>query len=302
MTPNVINGHVRVIGTAPDGDTVRFLPDDPDELPTRAHRFADGSVTVRLDGAEALEVWYTPPSSRTRWHQPLDLADAAAHAVLEALGLTGVCRDHLGRVVDSQPETVPAHVAVRTIDSQGRLIALLVPGRLRANRRTASPTWDAQGADLAPYSSDQVRGSVNWMLLRQGLAYPWLSVRHRPAVRDEFVLAAEHARGRFRGVWPRDVGTEAFTVTGAVGLCDDLVMLPRLFRRIADHLDGLGLHPDRPGRAPGTLAGVRRQAVLRTADVLVLPEGAVHPFDACLEVNRQRVRLLLEASRIVMLD
>jgi hypothetical protein len=303
MAPNVINGHVRVIGCAPDGDTVRFLPDDPADLPRSVHLHADGSVTVRLDGAEALESWYTPMGSRTRWHQPLMLAEAAAASVLEALSFTDIRRDDVGRVLASRPELVPAHLAVRSVDPKGRLIALLVAGRLRGPRRPGTALRDDRGADLQPYTPTQVRGSVNWMLLRQGLAYPWLSVHHLPEVRAEFVAAARHAQEQHRGIWPHDVSLSGFSVRNASALCEDLVMLPRLFRRIADHCDGSGVFPDGPAR-PGTinLTAVRRQVGLRTADVIELPGGAVRSFDTLVEAQRQRIRMLAPAEALIMLD
>ena len=58
-SPYLLRGRYVVIGKAPDGDSMRFIPDSPDELPLlssadRIRISGDGSVQLRFEGVDAL--------------------------------------------------------------------------------------------------------------------------------------------------------------------------------------------------------------------------------------------------------
>ena len=76
-----LTGTYRIAGTEPDGDSIRFYPDDPAAVgaragkPTRCATNAGGGAQLRLDAIDALETHYSPraacrfinrSSSRTR--------------------------------------------------------------------------------------------------------------------------------------------------------------------------------------------------------------------------------------------
>ncbi len=67
-------GSFRITGAQPDGDSIRFTPDDPANWDlitgTRVKRNASGAAQLRLDAIDALETHYGTP----RTHQPLNLA------------------------------------------------------------------------------------------------------------------------------------------------------------------------------------------------------------------------------------
>lgn len=66
MPLRMITGQFRVLGTQPDGDSVRFYPDDPDawsKTGVRARVNPSGGVQLRLDAIDALETHYTPPKA-----------------------------------------------------------------------------------------------------------------------------------------------------------------------------------------------------------------------------------------------
>jgi hypothetical protein len=63
MPMTLIKGEYRVVGAAPDGDSIRFYPDAADAweragLNVRPN--AAGGAQLRLEGIDALETHYTP--------------------------------------------------------------------------------------------------------------------------------------------------------------------------------------------------------------------------------------------------
>ena len=92
----VIAGDYRIVGAAPDGDSVRFYPDDPAEwdlIPTagKVKRNTSGGAQLRMDGIDALETHYTVEGRIL--HQPLGLGQDAAAALLRWLGFRSVSRN-----------------------------------------------------------------------------------------------------------------------------------------------------------------------------------------------------------------
>ena len=72
MAMFLIAGSFRITGAQPDGDSIRFTPDDPAKWdlitgPNRVKRNASGAAQLRLDAIDALETHYGTP----RTHQPL---------------------------------------------------------------------------------------------------------------------------------------------------------------------------------------------------------------------------------------
>src|SRR5256885_10323715 len=91
----VIGGEYRIVGAQPDGDSVRFYPDDPSQWgdvsgPYAVQRNANGGAQLRLDAIDALETHYAVPGGMV--HQPLSLAYAARDELLKWLGFTGITR------------------------------------------------------------------------------------------------------------------------------------------------------------------------------------------------------------------
>jgi endonuclease YncB( thermonuclease family) len=77
MPLTVIKGRFRVAGAAPDGDSARFYPEDPDAFAKaglRVRANAKGGVQLRLDGIDALETHYRSQGRGGQmWRQPAEL-------------------------------------------------------------------------------------------------------------------------------------------------------------------------------------------------------------------------------------
>jgi endonuclease YncB( thermonuclease family) len=90
-------GTYRIVATEPDGDSIRFYPDDPAQWervpgPHAVQTNATGGAQIRLDGIDALETHYGARGS-VPLHQPLALAHKAADELLRWLGFRNVQRD-----------------------------------------------------------------------------------------------------------------------------------------------------------------------------------------------------------------
>lgn len=252
----LIKGFYDVKGSQPDGDTVPFTAEDPTEWTLvgggggrAVEHSAVGRAKLRLDAVDTLETHYGP----NRVHQPLTFAHAARDELLDWLGFTDVQRRPDETVTASTPESVPGFILTRGADVHGRCVAL-------AGRGTPpGPSGLEIDVDVSV-----LRTTVNHHLIAQGLAYPTFYRSLFTSLRAEMAAAAKQARETGRGLWPSEVTTTGAKITGLASLTDDLVILPKLFRRTVDYLR-LGAMP--LACFPAYLAGAQdRFSVLSTGE------------------------------------
>ena len=278
-------GAFHVTGTEPDGDSVRFRPTDPadwDQVPgpTAVRRNASGAAQLRLDAIDALETHYTPAGGKLV-HQPLELAHAAAAELLAWLGFTDVVRS--GETVKSvAADDQPGFILTRGADVYGRCVALVGRG--------AAPGSGMINVDVA-----LLRQTVNHHLITTGLAYPTFYTKLYADLRNELATQAAAARAARSGVFAGDLTQSGVTVDSLATLTDDAVILPKLFRRLADylHLNGDDLS------LSGFKAFLAQQAdtlwVIPTSEKTTLdslvtvdgPDGPPHPPPRGARVRRE---------------
>ena len=188
-------------GYAPDGDTVRFVPDRPSDFARlerveRIRAGRDGSVSLRLEGVDAPELHYLGEA------QPL--GERARDALVQGLGERGV-------------------VVASRCDPHGRVVAYVFAGE--GSEAVRELAWGAAGAVV-------LRGSANAQLLARGDAYP-LAYRTQPAAhRAVFAEVARGARRRGLGVWALDRSARGVAVRSERSLGPHgALVLPKLFRR-----------------------------------------------------------------------
>jgi len=225
MSMFLIAGSFRITGAQPDGDSIRFTPNDPAKWDlitgTQVKRNASGGAQLRLDAVDALETHYGTP----RTHQPLELAHAAADELLNWLGFSNVVRGQNETVTSSTPDTVAGYILTRSADLYGRCICFVGRG---------TPPQDDGSSVFVDV--DVLRTTANHHLIGRGLAYPTYYRALFPDLRNEFTAAAKQARDAGLGVWAADATTSGFNVTGLPSLEDDIVIVPKLFRRLVDYL------------------------------------------------------------------
>ncbi|MFI9111873.1 thermonuclease family protein [Streptomyces venezuelae] len=224
----LIKGFYDIKDSQPDGDTVHFTAADPAEWGLvgggggRAVKNSEvGLGKLRLDAVDTLETHYGPAQD----HQPLPFAHAARDELLKSLGFVDVQRQSDETVTATTPETVPGFVLTRGADVHGRCIALAGAG--------AAPGTSGREIDV---DVAVLRTTVNHHLIGEGLAYPMFYRTLPTSLRVELAATAVRAREARRGLWAGDVTTAGAKITGPASLTDDVVILPKLFRRTLDYL------------------------------------------------------------------
>ncbi|MEW9548169.1 lamin tail domain-containing protein [Nonomuraea sp. NPDC050783] len=222
-------------GPQPDGDTVKFRPDNPalvERLARHSGRPPDlnhRGVSVRLEAIDALETHFSET------HQEPAGALAARDELLRLLGFTNVTFwDDLPNLVRSaDQDELRGHVLSNGIDANGRLIAFAYAG-------------DHPGPDGAAVFLDGplADGSVNALLLAAGLAYPAFYATLPAGLRTHLAGVSAQAREKAlaSGLWPRSTGDPdgPATITD-LRAAEQLVMWPKLFRRLVPYLaEGFG--------------------------------------------------------------
>jgi hypothetical protein len=279
-----IEGTYRVVGAAPDGDSVRFTPTEPDQWdlvggPHTVRRNASGGAQLRLDGIDALETHY--PTSGGITHQPLEFGHQAAASLLDWLGFSGVSRDGAEKVTAATPEQVPGYLLTRTADIYGRCVALAGRG----------PAPAASGSQVR-VTPELLTETVNHHQLATGMAYPTFYRKLYPDLRATMTAAVDAARSAGAGLWPGDVTTTGADLTdGVAALADRAVLLPKLFRRLTDYY---GLNHGDP-----SLAGFVAYLAQRDDRVLILPTGHWTSLDTAVAVDGQTIRLTTAPENLV---
>lgn len=289
MPLTLIEGQYRVVGASPDGDSIRFYPIDPDawvRSGIAARTNAQGGAQLRLDAIDTLETHYTPPSSPHPWHQPTGLGDGAAAALLELLGFSGVERDDRGVVTAATPASTEGYILSRFADKYGRAVAMAFPG--------ARPGGATDGATVF-LDTDELQRSVNWQLIVDGWAYPTFYSQLYVDLRRALADAAVAARAAQAHVWAVDATLSGFTLTSRQQLSDTVVILPKLFRRIAEYLS-----LDQPDQV--NLDGFSTFLQQRADPLFTVPEGKATHLDTLVEVSGQTIKMSIPPEQIVFLE
>lgn len=228
----VIKGTYHVRGYSPDGDSIRFEADDSshweffdwksDSKKTRRKK------QLRLEGIDALETHYQGA------RQPGAFAIAALERLLGLLGISGIRYSlSVTRIVEANDQT-PGFIAAAGLDGYERPICF------------AFPNIDdlADGDELAP-SDLHIEKSINWQLLRDGLVYPTFYEGLDTDIMKTFRSVVSKARGRSCGVWAID-RTQGFTMWDTRTIQEDVIILPKLFRRFVGFFDRRSRYEDFP--------------------------------------------------------
>jgi endonuclease YncB( thermonuclease family) len=286
MPLSLIKGHYTILHSQPDGDSVHFLPDNPAAFATvhlRAQVNTHGGVQLRLDAIDALETHYTPRvAGGFLQHQPLPLAHAAGAQLLRMLGFTDVQRNG-ETVTASTPEQTQGYILTRFADTHGRPVAFAYAGT-------------SDQADLSDVfvNEDLLRQSANFQLMAQGLVYPTYYSKLFPDLRTALTAAAAQARTEKAGVWEADATTDGATITSLPALGDELVILPKLFRRLVDFVA--------LGAGSVAMDGFLEFLATRDDRLFVLSDGHATGLDTITQVQGQTVRLTRPPEDLVFLE
>jgi hypothetical protein len=234
MPFTLIKGTFHVRGRSPDGDSVGFRAANPAHWAKLAgpppKRNSQGITQLRFEAIDALESHYTPAGQHREFHQPRALADAATDMMLGAIGITEVEWDEEHRTIVAARDGTAGYILSRSVEKNRRPVAFVYAGN--------TPEADGRSVRL---EVARVKQSVNFRLAEGGLVYPTYYRKLFFDLRDAFTVAVAAARAAARGVWQAD-GTAAGAVATLAALEDTTPILPKLFRRLMEYMEGVDDH------------------------------------------------------------
>jgi hypothetical protein len=282
----------------PDGDTVRFVPDNPlpffDPSKIRRYGFVGPDLTnfginVRFEGVDALETHY-PPSNA---HQHLGLGKATRDLALHDLGFTGVVFDDTFRYTVKSVKENPrrGYVIANGVEGNSRLLGLVYPGE--PNGIPEYEQWkngpSASGLASRPRLHPAIpvfvdigllEKSVNWKLIDAGLVYAELYTSMPLDLLRHLARRVRELRREppAESIWSRETVAigKRFVWDKQINSLSDSVMFPKLFRRLVTY----SLGASKPGNRPFFMAWLRDKSFVRERDdrLLLPPQpGSVDP-------------------------
>jgi endonuclease YncB( thermonuclease family) len=219
----VIQGHFVIVGKEPDGDSVRFIADNPKLYRTLKRSFrikpsnVDKSVQLRFEGIDAPELHYGAAV------QPL--GKEARDQLLDWMGFTNI--EFTGnKVTASDPEQIPGAILSVAAEANGRPVSYVL--------LDAKKLDDGQWVKV---DDALLKQTLNFRLLEAGLAY-YTVYTSAPLSHREFLRqVASKARDKKLGVWGEDRTSEFVLIDQkSISPPDGQLILPKLFRRCTDYL------------------------------------------------------------------
>jgi endonuclease YncB( thermonuclease family) len=214
----VIKGTFHVAGYSPDGDSIRFQADNGAHWDffdwQQASEKKAKKKQLRFEAIDALETHYEEA------HQPRSFGVAALEVMLDMMGIKNPVYNIAITKIVSAADGSPGFIASASLDMYDRPISLVFDA--------GAGLTDGQelaAADL-PLTS-----SVNLRLLKLGLVYPTFYSSMEQELLDAFTLVARKARKGKIGLWALDK-TPEFMLWNKDTIQDDVVILPKLFRRL----------------------------------------------------------------------
>jgi hypothetical protein len=138
----------------------------------------------------------------------------------------------------------------------------------------------------------ELQRCVNYQLLQAGWVYPTFYSKLYVDLRDDLAATTTAARSAKAGVWARDATLDGFSLRSRSQLTDDLVILPKLFRRLAEYLT-----LDDTGKV--SLTGFPAFLAVHDDRLFTVPAGQATSLDTLLTRCGQHLHLTLPPEQIV---
>ncbi|MFZ5966231.1 MAG: thermonuclease family protein [Bacillota bacterium] len=220
-----IKGTFHVTGYSPDGDSIRFMAQREENwgLLKGPHvkQNAKKHVQLRFEGIDTLETHYKG------FHQPKEFAEKATDFLLKQLNIKNIVwnRSRVERADDG----TEGYILTRTTEQNRRPVAFVFSNNVNFS--------DGESVYL---DVKLIKKSINYKLVREGLAYCTFYKGLFYDLREALTKAAYKAREENKGFWPLDKTTLGVEVTGRQALEEEHIILPKLFRRVMSYLENGG--------------------------------------------------------------
>lgn len=221
----VIAGTFHVKGFSPDGDSIRFQAKDQSHWEfftwkgDAAAKKGDKRKQLRVESIDALETHYEG------YHQPRTFALAALESLLEMVDIKNVIYSLSQTKIVDADDGKSGFIASASIDPFGRPVSYLFP-------KSANLTDGA----IMDSNSLPIEDSLNFELAREGLVYPTFYIGTDRAFAEKIRAVVARARKTKRGIWSID-RTSDFTLYDIRTLQEDILLVPKLFRRLVKFFD-----------------------------------------------------------------
>ncbi|MGL4612007.1 MAG: thermonuclease family protein [Trueperaceae bacterium] len=219
----VIKGSFVIVDKQPDGDSVRFRPDDESLLKKlkRGYRIdpsKDGTVQLRFEAIDAPELHYLGDA------QPM--GREARDFLLSQLGFNNYIHNHNDTITDAVPREIRGGILSQAAETNGRPISyVFLEGDLT----------DLNDGERIAIDDALLAKSMNAKVLQAGMAY-YTVYSSQPASHQAFMRGlAESAKAANLGVWQVDKTAE-FNLTSFRDVTTNQLILPKLYRRCIGYL------------------------------------------------------------------
>jgi len=272
----VITGAFHVLGTAPSGDSIYFHADDESNWnllganPPVILKGSARTTQLRFEAIDAPEIHFKPHNAVVGYccEAPI-MASAARARMLQEVAVGNVFMNAQGIVEEAENEGARGYILSRSVDKYNRPVAFVYSG-------------DPPVANGSPFHLDvhHLKRSVNYRLIQEGLVYPTYYTGLFPDLRSVITDAVVRARESGKGIWAQDKTNKGVDLSDLAVIIDKSVILPKLFRRIVDYMDG-----------GGGIEGFDDFLAAKHEQVLMLSEGRFTHFDNVVNIEGVTVSL-----------
>ncbi|WP_350288498.1 hypothetical protein [uncultured Croceitalea sp.] len=254
----------------PDGDSMRFRPENPTPLfmlKRRGHapkiNQSNGTIQLRFEGIDTMESKAAAPFS--------------SDATKSNLELCGV-PDGTG--------TAPGYILTNQIGPNGRPIAFVYAGT----------TTESDGASIF-LEADRLKESINYEQLEIGHAYPLFYDTLFFSLRQELSKATKKARQTNQNVWSNDSTNSGTLYSGSESLKTMPPIFPKLWRRLDKYSrDTDTLDTNSLGEFKEYMESIREERVF------IISESKATGFDDIIQVSGNTVNLQYLPEDIVVVS
>jgi hypothetical protein len=286
MAFTLIRGTFVVVGKSPDGDSVRFAPDNIGTLmslrgPKPQLKQGD-SVQLRLEAIDALETHYTQGHNQVA-HQPLGAARAARDFLLDELAITQVVWNANETLVASANDGTRGYILSRTFEQNRRPVSFVYAG---------DP--DEADGDSIFLKEDRLKASINYRSLLAGHVYPTYYEGVFADLRAVLNTATATARtaNAADSVWAIDATRTGVDVPPFANIVDQHALLPKLFRRLSQYLKA----------QPGDLSGFLDFLEASPDPCIYIPDADPTSLHRFVEVHGDKVKLTVDPEQLIFLE
>jgi Staphylococcal nuclease homologue len=219
----VIKGSFVIIDKSPDGDSVRFRPDNSALFKQlkRSYRIEaskDGTVQLRFEAIDAPELHYQGKE------QPL--GREARDFLLSHMGFSDYLYDDNDTITDAVPKEIRGGILSNSAEANGRPVS-----------------YAFLESDLATYNDGEritlddtlLAKSMNTKVLQAGMVY-YTVYSSQPQSQQAFMRGiAQQAKDANLGIWAVDKTSE-FMLNTVEDVTHNQLILPKLFRRCIVYL------------------------------------------------------------------